>query len=66
MATITCPENSTICTTMDDAGAGLGVFIQYLAQALPILLIILAVVGVIVGVGYGLTKLLSNAFTRHK
>lgn len=66
MTTITCPENSTVCTVMDDAGAGLGVFIQYLATALPILLIILAIVGVIVAVGYGLGSLLSKSISRHR
>jgi hypothetical protein len=64
--TITCPENSTVCTMMDDAGAGLGVFIQYLATALPVLLIILAVVGVIVAVGVGIGKLLQGSISKHR
>lgn len=43
--TISCPSNSGLCTTMDEAGAGFGVFLQYLVAALPTLLIILALVG---------------------
>lgn len=66
MTAITCPENGTICQTMDDAGAGLGVFIGYLASSLPLLLIILAIVGVVVAVGVGLGKVISNAVSRHK
>lgn len=50
---ITCPVNDTVgvCSTLDSAGAGLGVFIQYMGIALPALLIILGIVGVIVAVG---------------
>lgn len=43
--TIVCPPNSSICDTMGGAGAGIGVFIDYLGQALPTLLIVLALVG---------------------
>ena len=42
------------------AGAGLGVFIQYMGQALPTLLIILAMVGIIVAVGYGIAKVVEG------
>ena len=63
--TITCPANDTgdICATMNSAGAGLGVFIQYLAQSLPVLLIILAIVGVIVAVGIGIGELLGHSMS---
>lgn len=63
MTAITCPVNDTggICTTMDSAGAGLGVFIQYMGSALPALLIILAIVGVISAVGFGIAKVVSGS-----
>lgn len=46
---------------MDSAGAGLGVFVQYLGLALPSLLIILAIVGVIVAVGYGIANVIKKS-----
>ncbi len=65
MATITCPVNdsSGVCDTMSGAGAGLGVFIQYMGQALPVLLIILAMVGIIVAVGYGIAHVVKGSIT---
>jgi F0F1-type ATP synthase assembly protein I len=61
--TITCPANDTagVCTTMDSAGAGLGVFVQYMGQALPALLIILALVGIIVAIGYGIASVVRKS-----
>lgn len=61
--TIVCPENSTICSTMEGAGAGLGVFIQYMGEALPVLLIVLALVGIIVAVGYGIAHVVRKSIT---
>jgi cytochrome c biogenesis factor len=63
--TITCPVNDTIgiCTTMDSAGAGLGVFLQYMGVALPPLLIILGIVAVIVAVGMGVAHLITKGMT---
>jgi F0F1-type ATP synthase assembly protein I len=63
--TITCPVNDTsgVCATMEGAGAGLGVFIQYMGQALPVLLIILAMVGIIVAVGYGIAFVIKKSMT---
>ncbi len=60
---ITCPVNDTtgVCNTMDSAGAGLGVFIQYMGQALPALLIILAMVGIIVAVGFGIAHVVKKS-----
>lgn len=57
---ITCPANSTlgICGLMEEAGAGLGIFIQYIATALPTLLIVLAIVGIIVAVGVGIAAVI--------
>ena len=60
---ITCPVNDStgVCATMDSAGAGLGVFIQYMGQALPVLLIILAMGGVIVAIGYGIAHVIKGS-----
>jgi len=64
--TITCPVNdsSGVCSTMEGAGAGLGIFIQYMGQALPVLLIILAMVGIIVAVGYGIALVIKNSMSK--
>jgi F0F1-type ATP synthase assembly protein I len=60
---ITCPQNDTsgVCATMEGAGAGLGVFIQYMGQALPVLLIVLALVGIIVAVGMGIAGVIKKS-----
>ena len=50
-----------VCNTMDSAGAGLGVFISYMGQALPGLLIILALVGIIVAVGMGIATVVKKS-----
>lgn len=64
---ITCPANDTtgVCSVMDSAGAGLGIFIQYMGQALPTLLIILVLVGIIAAVGYAIAMVIKNAITKH-
>jgi len=64
--TITCPVNDTsgVCATMDSAGAGLGVFIQYMGTALPVLLIVLALVGIIVAVGMGIASVVKGSIQR--
>jgi hypothetical protein len=66
--TITCPVNDTsgVCATMEGAGAGLGIFIQYMGIALPVLLIILAMVGIIVAVGYGISRVIGGSITSVK
>lgn len=65
MTTITCPVNDTsgICSIMEGAGAGLGIFIQYMGIALPVLLIILAMVGIVVAVGYGIAYVVKGSIT---
>lgn len=68
---ITCPVNDStgVCATMDSAGAGLGVFIQYMGTALPSLLIVLALVGIIVAVGLGIASVVKRSIgssVRHK
>lgn len=47
-------SSNPIFMIMNSVGAGLGIFIQFMAQALPILLIMLALVGVITIIGYAL------------
>lgn len=63
---ISCPVNDTsgVCATMEGAGAGLGIFIQYMGQALPVLLIFLALVGIIVAVGYGIATVIKHSIGR--
>jgi F0F1-type ATP synthase assembly protein I len=51
---------------MAESGAGLGVFIEYVAKSLPVLLIVLAVVGIIVAVGLGIAKVIGRGMGRHK
>lgn len=63
MTTIVCPNDSDICATMQGAGAGLGVFIQYMGIALPALLLILAVIGIIIAVGYAVARVIEKAVT---
>ena len=60
---ITCPVNDTagVCGTMESAGAGLGVFISYMGQALPALLIVLALVGIIVAIGMGIAGVVKKS-----
>jgi len=61
--TITCPANDTlgICGVMESAGSGIGVFIQYLGQSLPFLLIVLAVVGIIIAIGVGIATVIKKS-----
>jgi F0F1-type ATP synthase assembly protein I len=49
---------------MEGAGAGLGIFIQYMGQALPTLLIILAMVGIIVAVGFGIAYVIKGSMQK--
>ena len=60
--TITCPANAstTICQLMQESGAGLGSFIEYLGQALPTLLIMLIVVGIVGAVGFAIAAVISG------
>lgn len=62
---ITCPQNDStgVCGTMEGAGAGLGIFVQYMGQALPALLIILAIVGIITVVGYSIAGVIGKGIT---
>lgn len=52
----------TIHGTLVGTGAGLGIFILYLAQALPVLLIALALVGIVILVGWTLVWAIKKSF----
>lgn len=52
----------TIHGTLVGTGAGLGIFILYLAQALPTLLIVFALIGVVVLIGFVLVKIIIKSF----
>ena len=65
--TIVCPnENGTVCPLMEEAGAGIGIFLQYLLMALPTLLITLAIIGVIVGIIGALVYVIKKSVTSVK
>jgi len=66
MVSITCPANSTtgVCELMNEAGAGLGAFIQYLGEALPTLLLILIIVGIVGAVGFAIAAVISGFIQR--
>lgn len=60
---ITCPVNGTgVCDTMAEAGAGLGIFLGYIVQSLPLLLITLAMVSIVVAIGVGIGYLITHSF----
>lgn len=46
---------------MNSAGAGLGIFIVFMGQALPVLLIIFGFVGIVVAIGYGISKVIKSS-----
>jgi len=51
-------QDTALYQVMASSGAGLGVFIQFMASSLPVLLIVLAMVGIIVIVGLGIAKII--------
>ena len=61
--TFTCPSPETwgICSLLNEVSQGLGLLITAIAQSVPVLLIVVAVVGIIAGIGFGLKKMLSGA-----
>lgn len=62
---IVCPANGTgVCNIMEEAGAGLGLFIQYLGQSLPTLLLILIIVGIVGAVGFAIAAVISGFITK--
>jgi len=60
-STITDPNG--VCTTMESAGAGLGIFLQYLGAALPAFLLILAIIGVVIAVGYAIAFVIKRSLS---
>jgi F0F1-type ATP synthase assembly protein I len=68
MVTINCSavSDSTLCNTLESAGAGLGVFLEYLTIALPTFLLLLAVIGIIVGIGFAVAYVIKSAMRNVK
>lgn len=54
-------QSNVIYMVMNSSGAGLGIFIQFLGQALPLLLIGLALVGIIIAVAWSIKGVLVKA-----
>lgn len=54
-------SGQAIYTTMKGAGAGLGVFIQYMGQALPYLMIVLIMIGIICAIGYAVSHVIKSS-----
>jgi hypothetical protein len=52
----------TLYQTIAESGAGLGIFMQLMSRALPVLLIMLALVAVIAGIGYGIAQVIKKGF----
>lgn len=63
---MSCPVNSTlgICNLLAEVGAGLGVFFGYLAQSLPALVLVLAIIGAVVAIFYAIARVIGNAIGR--
>ena len=63
---ITCPVNATttVCQLMQESGAGLGSFIEYLGLALPTLLLVLIIVGIVGAVGFAIAAVISGFITK--
>jgi hypothetical protein len=57
---------SAIYSILEGSGAGLGIFIQILAKALPVLLIGIALVGIFVLVGYGISQAVKHSLPFRK
>lgn len=63
---ISCPTGNTtgVCAIMEEAGAGLGIFITYLGQSLPTLLLILIIVGIVGAIGFAIAAVISGFITK--
>jgi F0F1-type ATP synthase assembly protein I len=48
---------------MEGTGAGLGIFLQYLGQALPPFLIILGMIAVVIAIGIAIAMVIKKAVT---
>jgi hypothetical protein len=53
-------SGNAIYDIMSSAGAGLGLFIVFMGQALPILLIIFGFVGIVVAIGFAIAKTITS------
>jgi len=63
---IVCPTNDStgLCVLLDSVGAGLGIFIQYMATALPPLLIILGIIAGVVAVVLAIATVIKSTVVR--
>lgn len=52
--------DSNIYSTIKGTGAGLGRFILYISESLPVLILILAIIGIIIAVGWAIVSLIRN------
>jgi F0F1-type ATP synthase assembly protein I len=59
---VTCPTNDSfnICSLMDSMGSGLGIFFEKIAQSLPVLLLVLAVITIVVAVGMAVANVIKK------
>ena len=53
-----------IYKTLEGAGAGMGIFLVYLSQSLPVLLILLAIIGIVVVIGLAIAHLIKNSIVK--
>ena len=59
-------ESQNLYRVMRGSGAGLGMFIQYMAQALPVLLIVLGLVTIIIVIGYKVAEIVGSGISRFR
>jgi hypothetical protein len=52
-------SDNPLYSIMNSAGAGLGIFLIFMGQALPVLLIVLGFVGIVVVIGMGIAKVIT-------
>jgi hypothetical protein len=54
-------QSQNLCGTMEGAGAGLGVFFQYLVAALPGFILILALIGGVVAIVWAVAGVIKSS-----
>jgi len=61
-----CPENGTgICNLMVESGAGLGSFIQFIGESLPLLLLILMIISIVGAIGFSFVAVIKYHMNRY-
>jgi hypothetical protein len=56
----TSPTNGTICKLMQESGAGLGSFIEFLSSPVGSLILILVVVAIVGAFGFAIARVISG------